>query len=162
MNLISMLPACNQDDYLTFDSVYTGAVYSGSVKCSPSDPDYISFLWQLQNNGNTLTLTNALNLFYQEHAFINPPHLDTVSTNPLAFDTLNHSPLILDTVYPATYALSAFDTAAISATITNFSTGSFTINYSILSSYLDTTVSHAYLPVVRPDTVSYTITYNSF
>jgi hypothetical protein len=152
LSYLGLLPSCNQDDYLVFDSIYSGAVYGGSVKCSPSEPDYVRFTWQLLNNATVLSINNAVGLFYKEHMTINPPVADTVRPNPL----------IVDTLYNASYTVSPFDTAVINGALTNFTTNSFTISYSIPSTYLDTTEYHAYNPVLTSDTVNYSITYTSF
>jgi hypothetical protein len=152
LNFPPMIPTCNQDDYLVFDSLYTGAVYGGATKCSPSEPDYIRFSWQLLNNGNTIVFNNPLNLLYKEYMSLELPKLDTISMNPF----------VTQVVYPATYFVVPYDTTTITATISSFSTSSFTLNYNIPSIYFDTTGNNTYSPVLRLDTINYTVTYNSF
>lgn len=149
---VGLLPTCNQDDYLVFDSLDYGAVNSGSIKCSPSEPAEISFTWQLLNNNTILSINNAKNFFYASGMTMSPPTPDTISVNPFK----------VDTVYKLDYFVGPFDTSAVNATVSNFTDNSFTLTYGIPSEYVDTTLHHAYQPTVLPDTVIYNITYTSF
>ncbi len=49
---------CYSDDYLTFDSSYSGAQHTGVLKCA-GELDQIPFKWQLKDNQKTLILNDA-------------------------------------------------------------------------------------------------------
>ena len=45
---------CDKDDYVQFLTGGTGYQHEGATKCDSDDPDKTTFIWQLQNNDNTL------------------------------------------------------------------------------------------------------------
>jgi hypothetical protein len=158
LNYMNWIPSCRQDDYLVFDSGFVGAIFSGGTKCNASDPDSISFVWQLTNNQNYINLYNGFDFFYGAFESINPYRFDTLQQSPtLVLDTLHG---ILDTALGYTRTVPVldtiwtlrFDTLPLPATsiynamITSFSQSSFTITYSLTlppyTEYPDSTGHH--------------------
>src|ERR1035438_5677028 len=64
LNYLLFIPTCYKDDYLVFDSLNYGQRYTGTNTCSPADPAYYTFSWQLQNNNTTINLYNGFNYIY--------------------------------------------------------------------------------------------------
>lgn len=176
LKYLSYIPACHQDDYIVFDSGMSAAIYSGSNKCDPSDADEIPFLWQLKNNGNNIDLYNGFNCLYSCLETILPYYFDTLQNNssftpPLELDTLigvldtpsmGHS-IVLDSMW--TVDIDSMTTPQINiynASITNFSQSSFTLNFTVISTYPDSTGNHATYPVTKPDTMKYAVIYSNF
>ena len=173
MNYTDWIPYCHRDDYIAFTTASMGFSYAGNITCNPSDPDSVSFIWSLNNAGNTITF-QGFNFNYAAR--------DTVY-GPVYFDTLSKSPLVLDTVLtaPAAHALGTvpvldstwhvkYDsvivpgTASYNVVITDISSSSFTLNYTVLTTYNDSTGHHTGpttdLPLnVYPDTILYSIIY---
>jgi hypothetical protein len=182
MNYLNFITPCHLDDYIVFDSQMHGEVYSGSDKCNPVDPDYIPFVWQLVDNDNALDLYNGFNSIYGIQDSISPYSFDTLFNNPSGTP-----PLVLDTVHGYFDTLAGYtrvivildtmwvlhvDTLALgntniyNAQISNFSSTAFTLNFNLVSRYLDTTNGHEGLPhsmpVWRADTFRYVANYTNF
>jgi len=173
LNYTNWIPYCHRDDYIAFTTATAGFSYAGSITCNPSDPDSVGFIWSLDNTG-TIMKFQGFNFSFACR--------DTVY-GPVYFDTLSKSPLVLDTVInaAAAHALGKvvvldstwfchYDSVIVSgittynAIITDLSSSSFTLNYSILSTYYDSTNHHTGpatdLPLnVYPDTIQYSVTY---
>jgi hypothetical protein len=176
LTYLNFIPDCHKDDYIVFDSQMHAAVYSGTNKCNPSDADHIPFVWQLKNNGNNIDLYNGFNNLYscvetiQSYYFdttwldasVGPPYkLDTLIG---ALDTPAHGPnIVLDSLWAV--HIDSMTTPQISiynAAISNFSQSSFTLHFSVISTYPDSSNHHATIPVTKPDTMKYIVTYSNF
>src|SRR3954454_20812879 len=46
LKYLDFIPDCYKDDYLTFDSMRHGTVFTGAVSCNAADPASHSFVWQ--------------------------------------------------------------------------------------------------------------------
>jgi hypothetical protein len=187
LNYMNFIPECYKDDYIRFDSLNYGRRYFGATACSPADPTFVSFIWQLKGNGNVVDLLSGFNNLYAVVDTIQPYHFDTLQKDPLVLDTILG---VLDTLPGQTKILIVLDTVRelrfsgiplgtsiagtpiggfdiYNAEITNFSQASFTLNFSIRSLYPDSTNYHAglpnnELPIMRPDTIHYSLIYNNF
>jgi hypothetical protein len=183
MNYLNFISACHLDDYIVFDSQMHAEVYSGSDKCNPGDPDYIPFVWQLLNNNTQIDLYNGFNCIYGAHDSIYAYNFDTLFNNasgtpPLVLDTIEgtldtligfapKTIIVLDTMWQL-----KIDTANVpnsnifNAQISNFSQAAFTLNFSLISKYPDTTNLHMgpphLSPIWRNDTFRYVVTYSNF
>lgn len=182
LNYLNFIPKCHQDDYIVFDSQMHGAVFSGPIKCDPSDADSIPFIWQLVANNGEMDLYNGFNCIYGVRDSILPLSFDTLVNNPSYYP-----PLVLDTIHGVNDTLIGYtrsvvildslwklkiDTAALpitniyNAIISNFSSASFTLDFSLIYGYLDTTKGHMGLPhlppIWRADTFKYSVTYSNF
>ena len=185
LNYLNWIPACHQGDYFVFHAPTTGAVFN-ATPCNPGDPDSVSFTWELTNNNTCLSINSSDHLYYSvQYTVLLPFGFDTLSIGPpLVLDTIHgvydtaagytRSVIVLDTLWQL-----GFDTAAVpntniyNAPITNFSQSAFTLNFSLLSYYFDTTNHHTgmyidassdtidYNPIVRPDTFKYTVTFSN-
>ncbi|MES2704720.1 MAG: hypothetical protein V4649_18915 [Bacteroidota bacterium] len=186
LQYIKFIPDCYKDDYITFDSLIYGKRYTSSVKCNAGDPEYVQFIWQLKNNESTIDLLSGFNNLYTVNETIEPYHFDTISKDPfLVLDTVlgvnDTLPgqtkifLVLDTIRDLKFTgipvgqnlagapIGGFD--IYEAAITNFSSSSFTLNFSMKQTYPDSTGFHAgipnnELPIQRPDTVHYSLIYS--
>ncbi len=191
VNYLDYVPSCHLDDYIAFNSRTIGAVFNGSNRCSPADGDSTQFTWEFTNNYNNLSFYRGFSLVWSATTTVNPLHFDTLSTNPiLVLDTL-HGFLdtlpgfvrvipILDSTWNMTFTRDSVPTFNIyNADVVDFSASSFTIKFTMYSSYPDTTGFHtgvSYLPdfitggidtvdlpvIRRPDTLKYKLTYTSF
>ncbi len=176
LTYLNFIPDCHKDDYIIFDSGLNAAVYSGSNKCNPSDADHIPFVWQLKNNGNNIDLYSGFNNLYSCWETIMPYYFDTLQNNssdtpPLILDTLigaldtpkrGHN-IVLDSMWNVHLDTMATPQISIyNAIITNFSQSAFTIKFSVISTYPDSTNNHATIPITRPDTMKYIVTYSNF
>lgn len=188
LNYLNFLPECHKDDYLVFHSGTDAAYFSGSVVCSPSDPDSTTFKWGFSNNQNNLSLYNGFDFITTVTERINPFAYDTISQSPLVLDTLHgvndtlegftRSVIVLDTFWKVVFDQTAINHTNISnGTISSFSQSSFTINFWIVSTYPDSTGHHTgaiirwdaspvdtldFDPIIRPDTLKYSLTYRNY
>lgn len=169
------IDACHQDDYIMFDSLMRAATYCGDVKCDPSDADHIPFVWRLSSDGNHIDLYNGFNNIYGAFDSIHTVHFDTLVNDgiTLKLDTVHG---VLDTVTPYYRSVVVLDSiwnftidtmrspqiSIYNATITDFKQSSFTLNYSLIRTYPDTTGLRATHPRFLPDTVRYKVNYSNF
>jgi len=173
LNYTDWIPYCHKDDYIEFKTASLGFSFAGPHTCNAADPDSVSFIWSLDNTGTIIKL-QGFNFSYAA--------LDTVY-GPVFFDTSNKSPLVLDTIINKAAAtalgtvvvldstwhvmydsVSVPGTSTFNAIITDLSASSFTLNYSVLTYYLDSTNHHTgpttdLLPQRLPDTIHYSVTY---
>lgn len=188
LNYLNFVPDCARDDYFGFNSSTLGAVYYASNKCSPSEGDSTQFTWSLTNNYNTISLYRGFSFIWSLHETINPFKFDTVNQNPLVLDTIHgiNDTLpgftrvipVLDTIWTLNfYRDSSTNFNIYNAQITAFSTSSFTINFTMYSTYPDSTHYHTGAavvddgmggttiidadPIYRADTFKYKLTYNA-
>lgn len=168
-NYTDILPDCWKDDYIVFDSGVRAALYYGSEKCNAGEGEYTSFTWQLTNNDNTISFFNGFKLLYSDTQYIQALRFDTTNQDPLTFaqvtgpDGLQYNDSIWENKFEP---MAVHNTSIYDATITEFSQSSFTLNYSLISTYPDTTNGHQgaprLMPIIRPDTFRFKITYNNF
>jgi hypothetical protein len=183
-----IIPTCHQNDYLVFDSAYSGAIYSGSNKCIASEADSIRFNWNITNNGKNINFYNVFNFVFADSEMILPYRFDTAFYTPPYFvdkmgDTIKYhfdtarydTPYTVvlpptdtikyyfDTIWPCNYNPYQLDYQNIYANLTALSSSSFTIQYQWTQGmYWDTTKLHEYAPIRRPDTFTFKVTYSSF
>ncbi len=190
LNYLNYIPSCYNDDYLAFNSRSIGAVFNGSNRCSPSDGDSTQFTWEFSNDYANISFHRGFSIISSVVETVNPLKFDTTNLEPLVLDTV-HGFLdtlpgfvrvipVLDSIWSLTFTSSGVTSVDIhNAIITDFSASSFTINFTMYSTYPDTTgfhtgVSYMYdvitsgidtvdLPVIyRADTFKYKLTYTSF
>ena len=181
LNYVNWIPFCHKDDYIKFDSGNIGYQFPGTNLCNASDADSTQFIWTLLNGETQMDLYNGFNnTFDVTESILLPYFFDTVATSPIVVvDTFLSavagaamtppSPGLVDSFWKL-----HFDTTAVpgldiyNATITNFSSSSFTLNYAFITTYPDSTGFHTGYdaannidmnPIWRPDTVHYSITY---
>jgi hypothetical protein len=182
LDYMKFMSNCHKDDYIIFDSGLNAQIYSGSNKCNAGDPDHMAFYWRLTHNDNYMDLYNGFTLVVGARDSIYPFSFDTIQNNssftpPLVLDTIHG---YYDTVIGYTRAIVILDsfwmlhvdtanfynTDIYNAQISNFSQSSFTLNYSLISEYPDTTNLHMGLPhkmpVWRTDTFKYTVNFTNF
>jgi len=178
LNYMNWIPVCHRDDYFDFNSPTTAAYFNGSIMCNPGDPDSISFNWALSDNDKYLSLYCSDHLYYSVTESILPYVFDTLQWTPsLVLDTLygvndtaagyTRSVIVLDTIWNLN-----FDTTAVSNTIianapiTNFTENSFTLYFTLLAQYPDSTNNHPGAPdnnpIIRQDTFKYNVTFSSY
>jgi len=169
LQYLTYITACHLDDFIRFDSNTKGYTYSGATKCSLSDADSISFVWDMINAGTdlqsdqSLNFHNVYNMFYSVNESVLPFRFDTLSQTPLELDTLFKTPtLVLDTIWPVSFAPAVLGNTDVYSKVTAFSSTSFTIQYSVPSIYPDTVGGHRYVPVYRTDTTVFNVTYTNF
>jgi hypothetical protein len=63
LDYLKFIPECYKDDYFTFDSINHGRRYTGTT-CTPADPEYFSFIWELGGNNNQIDIYNGFNWVY--------------------------------------------------------------------------------------------------
>jgi len=179
LKYMDYLPDCYKDDYLKFDSMRYGTIFTGGVSCNVADPASHSFVWQLLNNDMNIDLYNGFNNIFTAADTIQPYHFDTIQKTPyLVLDTLvrriDTTPgflkvlIALDTIRELRFRskpLTQFDIYG--ATITEFTESSFTLNFSCKGLYPDSTGWHAggpynFEPIYREDTMHYKLTYSGF
>jgi hypothetical protein len=167
-----LIPVCHQDDYIVFDSQYNGNVFSGATRCDPGEGASIPFLWRLKNNGNNIDLYHGFNNVYSFTENLSAVYFDTTSWSPLVLDTSytvtdpstgTYSLVVLDSNWRDTIIAVPTTTVDIyDAAIVNFSQSAFTLKYSLLSTFPDTSNHHANAPRRIQDTLKYTVTYTNF
>ena len=169
LQYLSWVTACHLDDYIRFDSLSKGYTYSGTDKCSLSDADSISFVWDMINAGTdlqsdqSLNFHNAYNLFYSVTDTVYPYYIDTLGKSPLELDTISTTPIIvLDTIWPLRFSPIVLSNTDVYSKVTAFSTTSFTIQYSVPSKYVDTVGGYEHTPVYLADTTIFNVTYTNF
>lgn len=177
LDYLKFIPDCYKDDYLVFDSLHYGRRYTGANTCSPADPEYFTFNWQLKGNNNLMDLYNGFNYIYGIVDTVQLYGLDTQSTAPLAYDTIKGMGSLDTSVPPKLYieldtirklffsgvvagsgptgpALGGFNIT--DADLINFSQQSFSLHFQMISYYTDSTNWHgaSYLqpidPVINP------------
>ena len=181
LNYLTYVPACHLDDYIDFGPSTFGSVFSGSLKCSPNDPDSVQFQWGLSNNDNNISLFRGFSVIWSVKSIVWPYSVDTTQFTPfLALDTLHgvndtlpgytRQVVVLDSFWTVKYYSDSVPNFDIyNAQISDFSQSSFTIIFSMYSTYMDTTHNHTGIlagttdmdPVVRPDTVKYKLTFTN-
>ena len=149
LNYLNWIPTCNKDDYFGFNTATTGAFFNGSVLCAPSDPDSISFTYQLSDDNKYLSLYCSDHLYYSVTETVLPYVFDTLQWNPSlvldtiygALDTPLLNPVIkLDTIWNLNFAATPVSNINIvNAPITNFTANSFTLYFTLKAQYPDTT-----------------------
>jgi len=170
------LPVCHQDDYIRFYSSQYGAVYTSTVKCDPSEPDSVSFGWQLTNNNAGLNIYNAQFFYYSALETIQPYQIDTLERTPtVVVDSYYYagSPSKVDSIYNLSFteipALPTYPSTTqvdiSNAAISNLSSASFTVSFSVFNAstvYPDSVGNRQAYPVTTADTFYYSLTYTSF
>jgi hypothetical protein len=157
LDYLKVAPDCAKDDLMVFDSAHLGRRLSGATTCNPSDPESVPFKWQMYENEKYIDLYNAFNTIYAMPYTVEPYVLtdagDTVRN--LKFTVVPVPP------NPNVPTSSGFDINR--AYISAFSGSAMTINFPVISTYLDTTNFHggdpALPPVSRPDTFEYKLTF---
>ncbi len=179
LNYYNWIPLCHQDDYLVFDSLNKGYIFPGSNICNAGDADSIGFSWKFENGETTLSLYDGFNnTFGVTESILEPYFFDTLSTGPVVVDTFLSavagalmsppSPGLVDSFWKLHFDSSAIQRLDIyTATVTNFSSTAFTINFAAISTYPDSTNHHTgggidLDPIIRPDTFHYSVTYSNF
>ena len=183
LNYLNWIPVCHRDDYIKFDSLNRGYVIPGSDLCNAGDEDSVGFSWKLENGETTMSLYNGFsNTFGVKESILLPYFFDTLSTGPVVVDTFLSaiegalmsppSPGIVDSFWKLHFDSSAIQRLDIyTATITNFSSTAFTINFAAISTYPDSTGFHTGYdatnhidmdPIYRPDTFHYSVTYSAY
>jgi hypothetical protein len=71
INYFDLLADCREDDYLVFETNFTGLQKSGDKKCSAGDPDEVPFGWELVNNDAGINFYNANMMFDSSTIFAN-------------------------------------------------------------------------------------------
>jgi hypothetical protein len=191
LNYLNFIPPCHLDDYVNFGQTVYGSVFSGPIKCTLNDPDSVQFQWAFNNNYNNIQLYRGFSIIYSVTETILPYYIDTMQQPPkdpyLVLDTIintydtafYHYPnIVLDTFWNLHFKLDsipAFD--ILDGAISNFSQSSFTLNFTQLSTYPDSTKHHTgvymtdsagvtvtrdFDPIIRPDTFYYKFTYSNF
>ena len=172
LDYLKFIPDCYKDDYLVFDSMNYGRRYTGSNKCSPADPEYFPFVWDLKYNNTIIDLYNGFNYIYGIVDTIQPFYNDTITMNPfLVYDTVIGTLdttvppkqwVELDTVRKLFFSGVAAGTGSVGpalggfnindADIYNFSQQSFTLHFQMISYYTDSTKWHgaSYLLPLTP------------
>ena len=188
LNYTDWIPYCHKDDYIKFDSLMHAAIFPGPITCNAQEPDSIGFVWKLSNNENTIDLYDGfLNTYAVTETILLPFYFDTLSTSPiLVLDTVygildtaagytrvlpvldTQWKLHFDTTWIATNSVTGLD--IYNASISYFSQSTFTINYSLISTYPDSTHHRTgvtiygtdFADTIRPDTFHYSVIYSNF
>ena len=184
LNYLNYLPVCRRDDYMKFMTGIDAAIFTAGNKCSAADPDSIHFSWQFTNNETVLSMYNGFDFIYGIKQYIMPFRFDTLQQAPYLildtiyghYDTPHRSPIIvLDTIWEVRYdSVNLKYNNLYNAKVVDFSESAFTLNFSVYSTYPDTTGYHTGMfirtdavpvdtidfdPILRPDTLKYTIKY---
>lgn len=156
LNYMDWIPDCHRDDYVRFDSLNIAYIFPGSTKCDPSAADSTKFLWKLENGETTMSLYNGFsNTFGVVESIVLPFYFNTEHDSTWNLRFTPSTILQLD-IY--------------AAGVTNFSSSSFTLNYAAITTYPDSTGHHTGYdatnnidmdPIIRPDTVHYSVTYSA-
>ena len=168
-----VMPDCIKDNYLVFDSLYKGNMFNGALRCDSGQGDRIPFSWRLTNNGNNIDLYNGLNFLYAYNDTLLTYHFDTLSFDPLILDSLvkaiDTTPgfvkalIVLDSIRDLKVTPIALPTYSIyDASITEFSQSAFTLHFSYITKYLDTTGGHLSTPRSLPDTLRYSLKFSNY
>ncbi len=179
LNYLNWIPVCHRDDYIKFDSLNKAYLFPGSNICNAGDADSIGFSWKFENGEQTLSLYDGFsNTFGVVESILQPYFFDTLSYSPVVVDTFLSavagaqmsppSPGLVDSFWKLHFDSSAIQRLDIyTATVTNFSSTAFTINFAAISTYPDSTNHHTgggidADPIIRPDTFHYSVTYSNF
>jgi len=177
LNYLNWIPTCHLDDYFGFNTPTTGAYFNGSVVCDPSQPDSFSFTYALSDDAKYLSLYNNDHFYYSVTESILPYVFDTLQWNPyLILDTLygvndtaagyTRTVIVLDTIWNLNFTSTpVINTTIVNAPITNFTANTFTLYFTLLAQYPDSTNMHAGAPdsnpIIRQDTFKYNINYTT-
>lgn len=133
---------CLRDNTILFDSSNRGVVYNGSNRCLASEPDSVNFIWQLKNNDQNIDLFNIYKV------------VDSVG---LKLNTVTGSS---PTAYYITYDTATSYIANIpNAKLSNVTDNSFTLEYTLVAKYYDSTGGNYSNPILKPDTFVFKATY---
>lgn len=178
LEYLRFVDSCYLDDYIKFDSLNFGNLFSGDTRCNAADPTARFFTWRLYNNDKYIDLSDGFNTIFAVNTTIEPYRIETLSTTPLKLDTLigrlDTIPgflkefIVLDTIRELRfnkYPLGKFD--IFGAEITDFTESSFKLNFSFKTTRLDSTNIKAGLPnnnppVTLPDTADYSLIISAF
>jgi hypothetical protein len=178
LEYLRFVDSCYLDDYIKFDSLYFGSIFTNDIRCNPADPTSRAFTWRLTNNDKFIELNDGFNIIFAVTTTIEPYRIETLSTSPLVLDTLigrlDTIPgfikefIVLDTIRELRfnkYPLGKFD--ILGAEITNFTESSFTLNFSFKTTRLDSTNLRAGMPnnnppITLPDTADYSLFMTAF
>ena len=131
---------CLRDNTILFDSSNRGVVYNNTNRCLASEPDSVNFIWQLKNNDQNIDLFNIYKV------------VDSVGL------TLN--PVTGSTGYYVTYdTATSYINNIRDAQISNVTDNSFTLEYTLVARYYDSTGGNFSAPVLKPDTFVFKATY---
>lgn len=188
LNYLDYMPLCRRDDYMKFFTAIEAAIFTSGNKCSPADPDSSSFRWNFDNNETTISMYNGFDFIYGIREYIMPFRFDTLQQTPyLVLDTI-HGILdtefgytrvipILDTIWEVRFdSVNLKYNNLYNAKILDFKDNEFTLNFSIYATYPDSTGFHTgkflytnlttgepdsidFDPIMRPDTLKYTVKY---
>jgi hypothetical protein len=177
LNMFNFMPSCKTGVYLTFDTGFTGNMFTGTP-CNPSDPTNIYFQWQLSNNNTILHLYDGFNLVYAiTDTVLEPYYFDTTwypagSTPAYSLDTVVFAEdtgtpgypnyIVLDTLWKLKYDSITDPYTDVYGSISNFSSSSFTMTFAEISVYPDSTHNHGTDPIYKPDTAHFTFVFNNF
>lgn len=179
LEYMKFVDTCYWDDYIKFDSLHFGGLYTGAQKCNPSDPESRSFTWRLYGpNDDYIDLFDGFNTIFAVNTSILPYHFDTLEKSPLKLDTivgrLDTIPgfiktfIVLDTIRELRFTPYKIPNFTIyGAEIRDFTENSFKLKFSFKTTRLDSTNAHAGAPfnlepLVLPDTADYLLTITPF
>jgi len=179
LDYMKFVDTCYWDDYIKFDSLHFGGLYTGAQKCNPSDPESRSFTWRLSGpNDDYIDLFDGFNTIFAATTSIMPYHFDTLGKNPLKLDTiigrLDTIPgfiktfIVLDTIRELRFTSYKIPNFTIyGAEIKDFTESSFKLKFSFKTTRLDSTNGHAGVPfnldpITVPDTADYLLTITPF
>jgi|GEM_PF-1198679 len=178
LQYLSYIDSCYSDNYLKFDSMHYGGVYTGAAKCNAADPEYFNFTWRLNPNGQYIDLYDGFNMIFAVSQYIEPYHFDTLSMSPFELDTLvgrlDTIPgfikqfIVLDTIRElkfSRYKIPGYDLYG--AEISDLTEVSFKLRFSFKTTRLDSTGWRAgapenMSPAVVNDTADYELILGSF
>ncbi|WP_133162646.1 hypothetical protein [Flavipsychrobacter stenotrophus] len=130
-----------RDDEIRFDSSGYAFVYNNSKRSDVGDPDSVGFNYVIKNNDANFDFFNAYKIIDSVAQVIYP---DAAGPNG----------------YSARYDTAVSHVKDIrNGKLSNVSETSFTIEYSLIGQYNDTTLTHWTTPILRPDTFIFNVTY---
>lgn len=130
-----------RDDEIRFDSSERAIVYNNSKRSDIGDPDSVSFIYVIKNNDANFDFFNAYKIVDSVAQVVYP---DAGGPNgyKVRYDTaVSHVINILD------------------GKLKNVSETSFSLEYSLIGQYNDTTAGNYVTPILRPDTFIFHVTY---
>ncbi len=178
LQYLYFVDTCYLDDYLKFDSMHFGSLWTGDKLCNPADPAKRSFTWRLWNNDSYIDLYDGFNTIFAANVSIEPYHFDTLAQSPLKLDTIigrmDTTPgfqkqfIVLDTIRELRFAstrIPKFDIYG--GEIVDFTSSSFKLKFSFKTTRLDSTgwkagAPNNWTPDVLPDTADYLLTLTAF
>jgi hypothetical protein len=178
LDYLNFIDSCYQDDYVKFDSMHFGSLYTGEIKCNPADPISRSFTWKLWNNDNYIDLNDGFNTIFAASMYIEPYRFDTLEHSPLKLDTIigrtDTTPgfqkqfIVLDTIRVVRFNSTKIPNFDIyGAEIRDFTSSSFKLKFSFKTTRLDSTGLRAgapnnSAPIVVSDTADYLLNMSGF